>query len=136
MKSFIALIMSTLIFTVSVDANATRNRFKYRNKIKHQSIHGNAKFTANNHSQLNYKPPPDQAPKAFPNLRSVKRKTLVQGGQAKRKRWKDNDGNIFEWDSRHGTLEKYNNNGVHMGEFDPDSGVQLKQKNKSMRITP
>jgi hypothetical protein len=30
------------------------------------------------------------------------------------------------WDSRHGRLEKYNARGRHLGEFDPDTGVQAK----------
>ena len=43
-----------------------------------------------------------------------------------RKRWKDEDGNIWEWDSQHGELEKYSPKGKHLGAFDPDTGEQLK----------
>lgn len=33
-----------------------------------------------------------------------------------RKRWKDDKGNIYEWDYQHGAVEKYNKNGTHLGE--------------------
>ncbi|WP_373322800.1 colicin E3/pyocin S6 family cytotoxin [Vogesella indigofera] len=36
-----------------------------------------------------------------------------------RNRFKDQDGNIYKWDSQHGALEMHNNRGRHMGEFDP-----------------
>ncbi|WP_238485846.1 colicin E3/pyocin S6 family cytotoxin [Rahnella perminowiae] len=32
----------------------------------------------------------------------------VKGGGALRSRWKDNSGNIYEWDSLHGTVVMYN----------------------------
>ncbi|MDA0712908.1 MAG: colicin E3/pyocin S6 family cytotoxin, partial [bacterium] len=44
--------------------------------------------------------------------------------------------NIFEWDYQHGTVEKYNKRGVHLGEFDPLSGEQLKPANQKRRIEP
>ncbi|MFD9961823.1 colicin E3/pyocin S6 family cytotoxin, partial [Amycolatopsis sp. NPDC059020] len=39
---------------------------------------------------------------------AAKRKTPVQGGGGLRKRWKDDKGNIYEWDYRHGEWEMYN----------------------------
>ncbi|MBU1218214.1 hypothetical protein KKF97_00250, partial [Myxococcota bacterium] len=49
---------------------------------------------------------PPKKMEAFPDLTIVKRKTPVQGGGGLRKRWKDKEGNIYEWDSQHGRLEK------------------------------
>jgi hypothetical protein len=51
----------------------------------------------------------------------VRPKTPVKGGGGLRKRWKDAEGNIYEWDSQHGRLEKYDKRGRHLGEFDPDT---------------
>ena len=61
-----------------------------------------------------------KTPKAFPNLTRARPKTSVQGGGGLRKRWKDDDGNIWEWDSQHGELEKYSPKGKHLGAFDPE----------------
>jgi len=37
------------------------------------------------------------------------------------------DPSVYEWDSRHGTVEIYINNGKeHIGEFDPNTGKQIK----------
>jgi len=80
-----------------------------------------------------------KAPKVIsgiPNLRATRPKTPVQGGGALRKRWKDADGNIYEWDSRHGTLEKYNKRGKHLGEFDPSTGTQIKPADPTRRVEP
>ncbi|GAP99244.1 colicin E3/pyocin S6 family cytotoxin [Leptolyngbya sp. NIES-2104] len=33
-----------------------------------------------------------------------------------------------EWDSRHGTIEKYDRKGKHLGKFDPITGEQLIRK--------
>lgn len=82
-----------------------------------------------------YIPPPNHLP-AFPDLRAVRRKTPVQGGGALRKRWKDQTGNIFEWDSRHGTLEKYDARGNHVGEFDSVSGEQIKPADPARSVQP
>ncbi|MGV6988173.1 colicin E3/pyocin S6 family cytotoxin [Testudinibacter sp. P80/BLE/0925] len=49
----------------------------------------------------------------FSNLVRSKEKTPVQGGIKLRNRWKDKDGNIYEWGSQHGSLEKYNKHGNH-----------------------
>lgn len=80
--------------------------------------------------------PAPNTPKAFPKLERVKPKTAVQGGGALRKRWKDKDGNVYEWDSQHGRLEKYDKRGRHQGEFDPDTGKQTKPADPSRVIEP
>jgi hypothetical protein len=68
---------------------------------------------------------------AFPQAKVVPRKTFVQGGGGMRKRWKD-DNHIYEWDSRHGRVEKWDKRGKkHLGEFDPDTGNQLKPADPS-----
>ncbi|MDP8084269.1 hemagglutinin repeat-containing protein, partial [Pasteurella atlantica] len=72
----------------------------------------------------------------FENLVKARRKTLLQGGAGKRARWKDQDGNIYEWDSQHGALEKYNKRGKHLGEFDYKTGKQLKSADKKRRVEP
>jgi general stress protein YciG len=72
---------------------------------------------------------------AFPNLRRVKEKTSKGAGKL-RERWKDEKGNIYEWDSQHGTLEKYNKRGNHLGEFDKDTGKQLKPADPIRKVEP
>ena len=47
-------------------------------------------------------------------------------GGGLRHRWKDAAGTIFEWDYRHGRVEKYDRLGRHLGEFDPVTGAQTK----------
>ena len=70
------------------------------------------------------------------NLTISKRKTPIRGGGGMRKRWKDNKGNIYEWDSQHGALEKYNKRGKHMGELNHETGIQTKPADPSRRIDP
>jgi hypothetical protein len=71
---------------------------------------------------------PYEAPRALPafsQARETTRKTPVQGGGGLRKRWKDKD-YIYEWDSRHGRVEKWDKRGKkHLGEFDHQTGKQL-----------
>lgn len=77
-------------------------------------------------------------PSSFPAFRGLKRatpKTPKKGGGL-RDRWKDEDGTIYEWDSQHGALEKYNKRGKHLGEFDPETGVQTKPANKTRQVEP
>jgi tetratricopeptide (TPR) repeat protein len=81
-----------------------------------------------------YKPAP-KMPKAFKNLQITRRKTPGPGGGL-RKRWKDNKGNIFEWDSQHGRIEKYNKKGKHLGEFDADSGIMTKPADPTRKVEP
>ncbi len=73
--------------------------------------------------------------KAFPEAQPVK-PNPVQGGGGLRKRWKDQDGNIYESDSRHGTVEKYDRRGRHLGEFEPDTGEQLSPPNPDYVVEP
>jgi hypothetical protein len=66
-----------------------------------------------------YKPPQTRDLPGIPNARLVKR---MNG----RRRWTDDKGSIYEWDYQHGTVEKYSKNGKHLGEYDPNTGVQTK----------
>jgi hypothetical protein len=79
--------------------------------------------------------PPPKDLLAFSDAERVKPKTPVQGGGGLRKRWKDSEGNIYEWDSQHGTVEKYDPSGQrHLGEFDPKTGQQTKPPDPSRKI--
>lgn len=82
-----------------------------------------------------YQPPPGEL-SGFPDVRLSRPKTSVQAGGGLRKRWKDQEGNIYEWDSQHGTLEKYNKRGKHLGEFDPNTGVQTKPADSERTVEP
>lgn len=73
---------------------------------------------------------------AFPEARATKRKTSVSGGGGMRKRWKDAKGNIYEWDSEHGAVEKYDKRGNHLGEFDHLTGIQTKSAESKRRVEP
>jgi RHS repeat-associated protein len=73
---------------------------------------------------------------AFPDATRARPKTPVQGGQGLRSRWRIPDGDILEWDSRHGTLERYSPKGKHKGEFDPKTGRRLKPPNAKYRVEP
>ncbi|MBY0370428.1 hypothetical protein K2X33_07060 [bacterium] len=69
-----------------------------------------------------YKPPPPTAPGIFGGLERVPAKS-----PSYRPRYKDKDGNIYEWDGQHGDLEKYNSRGKkHEGSFDPETGKQTR----------
>lgn len=80
-----------------------------------------------------YQPPKGLT--AFPDATKAKTKASVQGGGKKRERWKDKKGRIYEWDSQHGTVEKYDAQGKHLGEFNHESGEQTKPA-KPGRTTP
>ena len=74
--------------------------------------------------------------KAFPRALPATRKTPRLGGGL-RHRWKDNHaGMIFEWDYQHGRVEVYNHFGHHLGEFDPNTGVQTKPPSNRRRVVP
>ncbi|MDH0745854.1 colicin E3/pyocin S6 family cytotoxin [Pseudomonas sp. GD03842] len=47
----------------------------------------------------------------------------------------DQQGNIYEWDFRHSTFEKYSKRGIHLGEYDPTTGVQTKSANPARKIS-
>jgi hypothetical protein len=80
-----------------------------------------------------YHPAPGSTP--FPGATRARGKTPVQGGGGTRKRWKDKDGNIYEWDSQHGAFEKYDRRGRHQGEYDTD-GKQTKPADPSRKVEP
>jgi hypothetical protein len=85
-------------------------------------------------TRMAYKPAPRALP-AFPDAVKSTPKTLLSGAGLRR-RWKDSSCMIYEWDYAHGTVEKYHSRGHHIGEFDPDSGEQLKPAAPSRRIEP
>jgi hypothetical protein len=61
----------------------------------------------------------------------------MQGGGGLRPRWKDAKGRIYEWDSRHGTVEVYSRSGKsHRGEFDPLTGRQVGRADRKRRVDP
>jgi len=72
----------------------------------------------------------------FREAKPVKRKTPVEGGGGLRKRWKDDNGKIYEWDSRHGAVEVYDSAGRHLGEYNPDTGEQLKAAIAGRAVEP
>jgi hypothetical protein len=84
---------------------------------------------------LGYQPAPTALP-AFLDAVKAKKKTAVQGGGKLRPRWKDSDGNIYEWDFQHGAVEKYNKRGKHLGEFDHITGEQTKAADSTRKIEP
>jgi len=43
-----------------------------------------------------------------------------------RRRWRGRKGQIYEEDTQHGDLEKYNGGGMHKGTVDPDTGEVIK----------
>jgi Cytotoxic len=51
-----------------------------------------------------------------------------------RRRWLGSKGQIFEEDTQHGELEKYNDRGKHEAAVDPDSGEVLKGPVKGRSI--
>jgi hypothetical protein len=73
-----------------------------------------------------YVPPPEDL-EGFPRARRADPK-------GRRRRWKDDEGRIFEWDYQHGTVEMYDRRGRHLGEFDPDTGRILKGPDPARRI--
>ncbi len=81
-----------------------------------------------------YQPPPQELP-AFPGTVRDKPKTPFAGG-GKRARWRTPDGDILEWDYQHGRVEKYNKQGKHKGEYDPNTGQQTKPTEPGRKIEP
>lgn len=80
-------------------------------------------------------PPEDDVLPGFPEAQRSKSKTWFPGG--KRRRWKEPDGTIFEWDYENGRLEKYARRGTpHLGEFDPITGEQTKPSEPGRKVEP
>ncbi|HEU5031548.1 MAG TPA: DNRLRE domain-containing protein [Spirillospora sp.] len=83
-----------------------------------------------------YHPPPTgKTLEGWPGYTEAPRKTSVKGGGSMRKRWKNKKGEILEWDSQHGRLEKYNKRGKHQGEYDLE-GNQTKPPEKDREVEP
>ncbi|MDP3935526.1 MAG: colicin E3/pyocin S6 family cytotoxin [Alphaproteobacteria bacterium] len=78
-------------------------------------------------------PAPKDGLPAFPEAREAKKKTPRQGGSGLRERWKDRE-YIYEWDARHGRVEKYTARGKHLGEFDHITGAKTKEADPTRRI--
>jgi hypothetical protein len=70
----------------------------------------------------------------FPHARKVKPKTRFAG--ALRRRWRDENDDILEWDARHGRIERYDIRGKHLGEFDPDTGKELRPADPTRKVEP
>ncbi|WP_460142833.1 colicin E3/pyocin S6 family cytotoxin [Pseudomonas sp. S3_B08] len=86
-------------------------------------------------SQGNYHQKPKNLP-AYPDARWATPKTPIKGGGGLRPRWKDREGIIYEWDFRHGAIEKYTKRGRHLGEYNQETGEQTKPADPTRRIEP
>jgi RHS repeat-associated protein len=110
---------------------ASQNLFSA--KKSNNQVHGNQ---GGKSSKQNAVSPPESLD-AFPEAKSVKPKTLVQGGGGKRARWKDKKGKIYEWDYKKGEVEIYDKTGkIHLGGYDPKTGKQISPAQKNRRIEP
>lgn len=54
--------------------------------------------------------------------------------KSRRKRWRGANEQIYEQDTQHGELEKYNRRGRHEGSVDPDTGEVIKGPVKGRSI--
>jgi hypothetical protein len=54
--------------------------------------------------------------------------------KSQRRRWQGPKGQIYEEDTQHGDLEKYNYRGKHKGSVDPDTGEIIKGPVKGRTI--
>ncbi len=77
-------------------------------------------------------PPPRSLP-GFPN--AVLTKPKAEAGKKPRPRWKEKDGTFYEFDRRHGTVEKYDPRGKHQAEFTID-GNPTKPPNPDYKAIP
>ncbi len=80
---------------------------------------------------------PPRALPGFPNaLPERKLKTPIPGASGKlRRRWREGQ-RILEWDYQHGRVEMYDHKGRHLGEFDANTGEQLKEPVPGRKIEP
>ncbi len=81
----------------------------------------------------NHIPAPNKLP-GFPDARWAKRKTPYPGGL--RMRWKLSDGKILEWDYKKGEIELYTKRGLHLGAYDPNTGIQKDPPIPERRVEP
>jgi hypothetical protein len=81
-------------------------------------------------------PAPRRQLRGFPDAVPDRPKTPRSDSGGLRKRWRDADGKIYEWDYRHGTVEVYDRRGRHLGEFDPLTGDPLKGPNLDYTVDP
>jgi hypothetical protein len=81
---------------------------------------------------------PPKKLRGFPNAVRARSKTRRRGGKkGVRPRWKDTvNGNIYEWDYRHGRVEVYDKRGGWRREADPDTGKTIKGPRRNRRIEP
>jgi Cytotoxic len=73
---------------------------------------------------------------ARPAAIPVRPKTPRGPGQGRRRRWREADGTIYEWDYDHGTVEVYDSHGNHQGEIDPITGETTKGPKPGQRVEP
>lgn len=79
--------------------------------------------------------PPPRIPPAFKDeLRLVRPKTPFGGGL--RRRWRDSQGRVYEWDYQHGAVEMYDAQGRHLGQFDAETGEKRKDPDSRRTIEP
>ncbi len=60
-------------------------------------------------------------------------RTKTKGG---RRRWRGGKKQVYEEDTQHGELEKYNRRGKHEGVVDPETGEIIKDPVKGRTIEP
>jgi hypothetical protein len=127
---------SGAVLTVEGLIETSRAETVYNIEVEgyHTYFVGDLGIWVHNKAMTNFVPAPKNL-SGFGKLQRAKPKTSVQGGGGLRKRWKDSKGNIYEWDSRHGTVEMYNKRGVHLGEFD-DAGNRVGDAIKGRTVEP
>lgn len=54
--------------------------------------------------------------------------------KSRRRRWRGQKGQIYEEDTQHGELEKYNRRGKHKGTVDPETGEIIKSPVKGRMV--
>lgn len=72
---------------------------------------------------------------SFPPMQYEIALNLAAKGAVKAECWKDKKDKIYEWDSPHGAVKIHDNQGKHLGEFNPDTG-KITKPPKSGRTTP
>jgi Cytotoxic len=66
----------------------------------------------------------------------VKPKTPRQHGGGLRRRWKDDDGLIYEWDYAHGNVEVYDPHGHHLGDMSYPERKPIDGPVRGRRVEP